>query len=339
VQAIDDDNTTGNFTGQHFALKDRRGTLDGGLADILHGLRQSGIRLILADLPAAALLALADLPEAQDTTIFNLQAMEDSLRGADCRANILHTAPSLAMLADGLAQYLVLKRWTNIFLVVGPSLADRDYAAAIRAAIAKFRLHLVAEKPWTYQPGAKLTDSGHFSTIAQIAEFTQGVHYDVLIVADRIGAFGDSLSYTTTEPRPVAGTQGLVPSAWTPVHGEWGAVQMQNRFRHHFGRPMGDQDYAAWLAVRAIGEAATRVASADPAMIAGYLRSDAFALPGYKGEPLSFRPWDGQLRQAILLADTVALVSVSPQTGFLHPLTDLDSLGVDRPESQCHAQR
>jgi hypothetical protein len=30
-----------------------------------------------------------------------------------------------------------------------------------------------------------------------------------------------------------------------------------------------------------------------------------------------------------------ALVTTSPQDGFLHPVTDLDSLGYDRPESRC----
>jgi hypothetical protein len=29
---------------------------------------------------------------------------------------------------------------------------------------------------------------------------------------------------------------------------------------------------------------------------------------------------------------------VSPQDGFLHPVTTLDTLGYDRPETKCHLQ-
>jgi hypothetical protein len=41
------------------------------------------------------------------------------------------------------------------------------------------------------------------------------------------------------------------------------------------------------------------------------------------------------LRQPILLFDGRNTVSVSPQEGFLHPDTTLDTLGVDRPETKC----
>jgi len=99
---------------------------------------------------------------------------------------------------------------------------------------------------------------------------------------------------------------------------------------------MTDRDYAAWMAVRAVGEAATRSKSIDPAVIAAFIRSDQFELAAYKGAPLTFRPWDGQLRQPVLLADPRSLVSVSPQPGFLHQFSELDTLGIDRPETKCH---
>jgi ABC transporter substrate binding protein (PQQ-dependent alcohol dehydrogenase system) len=339
VQGIADDNTTGQFVGQHFDLKDRRLPVGGDAEVAFRQLVREGSHLILAALPAATLLALADLPEAKDVVLFNVQATDDDLRGATCRPNVLHTAPSRAMLADALVQYLILKKWETVFLVTGPTEADRAFAAAIKRSIAKFRAHLVAEKAWTYEPGAKRTDSGHYAVAAQVAEFTQGVpHYDILIVADEDDQFGDTLSYATVEPRPVAGTQGLIPSAWSQPHQEWGAIQLQNRFLGRFGRPMTDRDYAAWLAVRAIGEAATRTGTTDLRQIGDYLRGDQFQLPGYKGEPLSFRPWDGQMRQAVLLSDSHALVSVSPQSGFMHPVTDLDTLGMDRPESRCNVR-
>jgi ABC transporter substrate binding protein (PQQ-dependent alcohol dehydrogenase system) len=338
VQAIADDNTTGQFVGQRFEIKDARVPADGDVRAAFETLIGEGQRLILADLPAASLLALADLPEAKDVTLFNVGSEDDDLRGTNCRANVLHTAPSRAMLADALVQYLILKKWQDVFLVVGPTDADHAYAAAIKRSITKFRAHLVAEKAWTFAPGAKRADSGHYAVAAQVAEFTQGVSYDILVVADEDDEFGDYLSYATVLPRPVAGTQGLVPSAWSRPHQEWGATQLQNRFLQRFSRPMTNRDYGAWLAVRAIGEAATRSGSTAPRQIDGYMRSDPFELPGYKGEALSFRSWDGQMRQAILLSDSHVLVSVSPQAGFLHPSSGLDTLGMDRPESQCHVR-
>ncbi len=240
------------------------------------------------------------------------------------------------MLADALIQYLAAKRWLGILLVVGRGHGDREFAEDIRHAAKKFGARIVQEKPWTFIPGARRTDTGHFAIQAEVASFTQGFSYDVLVVADEEDEFGDQLLYRTSDPRLVAGTHGLVPSAWARPHEQWGATQLQERFLHRAKRWMTDRDYAAWMAVRAIGEAATRSKSTGPAAVAAFLRSHRFELAGYKGARLSFRPWDGQLRQPILLADARSLVSVSPPPGrFLHQFSELDTLGVDKPETKC----
>lgn len=333
--AIADDGTTGHFTGQSFELVEAVVPAGGDAGAAFRDLTARGIRLIVTDLAAPELLSVAALPEAAQVTIFNTGAPDDRLRGADCRANILHLLPSRAMLADALVQYLAAKRWRDLLLVVGDGDGDREFAGDIRHAAQKFRAHIVEEKPWTFVPGARRTDTGHFGIQAEVARFTQGISYDVLVVADEEDAFGDDLSYRTFDPRPVAGTQGLVPSAWARPHEQWGATQLQNRFLHQAKRWMTDRDYAAWMAVRAIGEAATRSTSTDPAVISAFLRSDGFELAAYKGARLSFRSWDGQLRQPVLLADARSLVSVSPQPGFLHQFSELDTLGIDKPETKC----
>jgi ABC transporter substrate binding protein (PQQ-dependent alcohol dehydrogenase system) len=332
---IADDETTGHFTGQSFTLTEAIVPQDG---DVLEGLRElatNGIRLIVTDLPATKLLSAAAAPEAAAITFFDAGSTEDRLRGEDCRANILHLLPSRAMLADALVQYLVAKRWQDLLLAVGHSGGDREFADDVRHAALKFQARIVQEKPWTFVPGARRTDTGHFAIQAEVARFTQGVTYDVLVVADEADEFGDYLSYRTFSPRPVAGTQGLVPTAWARPHEQWGATQLQERFLRQAKRWMTDRDYAAWMAVRAIGEAATRSNSTDPAAIAAYMRSDRFELAAYKGARLSFRSWDGQLRQPVLLADARSLVSVSPQPGFLHQFSELDTLGIDKPETKC----
>jgi ABC transporter substrate binding protein (PQQ-dependent alcohol dehydrogenase system) len=332
---VADNETTGHFTGQSFTLAEAIVQNDGDVAAGLRGLAARGIRLVVTDLAAATLLSVAGLPEAAEITFFDAGTADDRLRGRDCHANILHLLPSRAMLADALVQYLVAKRWQELLLVVGHGDGDRELAGDIRHAALKFQAHIVEEKPWTFVPGARRTDTGHFAIQAEVARFTQGIKYDVLVVADEADEFGDYLSYRTFAPRPVAGTQGLTPSAWARPHEQWGATQLQERFLHQANRWMTDRDYAAWMAVRAIGEAATRSKSADPAAIVSFIRSDRFELAAYKGARLSFRPWDGQLRQPILLADARSLVSVSPQPGFLHQFSELDTLGVDKPETKC----
>ncbi|TCZ64893.1 ABC transporter substrate-binding protein [Roseicella aquatilis] len=339
-----DNETTGRFTGQRFALEERivRGPEEA--LEALRGLAAAGIRLVVADLPAPLLLRAAGLPEAEGVTLLNTGAPDDALRNEACRRNLLHILPSRAMLADALAQYLAVKRWRNLVLAVGPEEGDRLYAEAMRRAARKFGLRLVADRAWTYDPGAQRTDTGHLSIAAEAARFTQGTPaHDVLVVADEAGqggggwggGWGDGLAYRTTEPRPIAGTHGLTPTLWSRVHEQWGATQLQRRFRARAGRWMTPRDHAGWLALRAIGEGATRARSTDPAAVLEAMRGPEFGLAGFKGTRLTFRDWDGQLRQPVLLAEPRALVSVSPQPGFQHQFSELDTLGTDRPETRC----
>lgn len=334
---ITDDNTTGHFTGQSFELVESVAPTD-DVTIASRDLAAKGVRLIVTDLDAAKLLTVASMPEAAQTTVFDAAAADDRLRAGDCRANVLHLLPSRAMLADALVQYLVVKRWANLLLIVGHSYGDREFANDVKHAALKFQAHIVEEKPWTFVPGARRTDTGHFAIQAEVARFTQGISYDVLVVADEEDEFGDDLLYRTFDPRPVAGTQGLVPTAWARPHEQWGATQLQDRFLRQAKRWMTDRDYAAWMAVRAIGEAASRTQSTDPAVISKFLLSNRFELAAYKGARLTFRSWDGQLRQPVLLADARSLVSVSPQPGFLHEFSELDTLGVDKPETKCRMQ-
>ena len=334
--AIADTNTTGRFTNQHFSLQvataSDADTLQKNFAQAL----AAGKRLFVTDLPADLLLKIADTKDAAKAVILDATSEDDRLRGADCRANTLHILPSRAMLADALMQYLVTKSWTRIMLLVGRDPEDALYADAIRHAAEKFQITVRADRPWTFNPASQQADTGHYQVNDEVVKATQGATYDVLVVADEADNFGDDLAYRTDAPRPIAGTQGLVPAAWSRAMDEYASTQLQTRFFHATGRGMTPRDYGGWLAVRAIGEAATRAGTADPAKIIAYLHGPDFTVSGYKGPELTFRPWDGQLRQPVLLADDRSLVSISPQPGFLHQTNDLDSLGVDQPETSCH---
>ena len=327
---IDDDNTTGEFTGQHFNLKKFIVPLDGNIVDTFNKELADKFEYVVVNLPSEKVNQLADLPAAKQMLLFDVATSDDALRNEQCRSNVLHFLPSRAMRADALAQYMMKKRWDKWFLVIGPNQEDRLFADAIKRAAKRFGMNIVAEKNWEHTYDARRTAQ------SDVAVFTQADDdYDVLVVADEQGQFGEYLDYRTWIPRPVIGTQGLIATAWHRTHEQWGAVQIQNRFKEKAGRWMEEQDYAAYLAVRAIGEAATRTGSNEIKQVKDYMLSDAFALQGYKGNPLSFRSWDGQLRQPVLLAAPRSLVAVAPIEGFLHPKTELDTLGYDQPESQC----
>ena len=81
----------------------------------------------------------------------------------------------------------------------------------------------------------------------------------------------------------------------------------------------------------------SRASTADPEGVRNYALSDEFELAAFKGQKVTFRDWNGQLRQPILLYDGSITVSVSPQEGFLHQVSPLDTLGLDRAESSCQA--
>lgn len=326
---INDDNTTGEFTGQQFNLTTVIAPTDGNIVDTFNKALANKFQYVVVNLAAEQLNRLADLPEAKSMLLFDVATRDDALRNEQCRSNVLHLLPSRAMRADALAQYMMKKRWSKWFLVIGATEEDRLFADALKRAAKRFGMKIVAEKTWEHTFDARRT------TQSDVAVFTQIDDYDVLVVADEQGEFGEYLDYRTWNPRPVIGTQGLIAAAWHKTHEQWGAVQIQNRFKEKAGRWMEEQDYAAYLAVRAIGEAATRSLANDLAHVKDYMLSEAFALNGYTGTPLSFRSWDGQLRQPVLLAAPRSLVAVAPIEGFLHPKTELDTLGYDQPESHC----
>lgn len=327
--AIDDNNTTGQFTGQQFVLKKFIVPLDGNVVDAFNNDVGSRYAYVVVNLPADLLNKIADLPAAKQKLLFDAATIDDALRNEQCRNNVTHILPGRAMRADALAQYMMKKRWNKWFLVVGANEEDRLFADALKRAAKRFGMKIIEEKTWEHTYDARRTAQ------SDVAVFTQVDDYDVLVVADEQGQFGEYLEYRTWNARPVIGTQGLIATAWHRTHEQWGAVQIQNRFKERAGRWMEEQDYAAYLAVRAIGEAATRTKSGDLQAVKDYMLSDAFALQGYKGNPLSFRSWDGQLRQPVLLAAPRSLVAVAPIEGFLHPKTELDTLGYDQPESTC----
>ena len=334
--AIEDNNTTGSFLGQSFTIEDVPLKPGDDPVAALNKLVAQGIFFVLADVPADSLLALADAAKDKGVLLFNTSAPDDSLREENCRADVFHVAPSYSMLADGLAQYLVWKQWTRWLLIKGSHPQDELYAGALRHAARKFGAKIVEERVYEDTGGGRRSDSGSVQTQRLIPVATQNAPaYDVLIAADESEVFANYLPFRTWDPRPVAGSAGLEPTSWDGTHEQWGAIQLQNRFMKLAARRMNARDNNAWVAVRMIGEAATRTGSNNPKAIRDYLTGPDFAIAAFKGQKQTLRPWNQQLRQPILLGDGRMIVSVSPQEGFLHQTSELDTLGFDEPETKC----
>jgi ABC transporter substrate binding protein (PQQ-dependent alcohol dehydrogenase system) len=337
--AIEDNNTTGKFLNQHFTLVEFRLKDGDDAAKAAVALADRDIAFVITDLPADALLKAADAVRDRGTVLLNAGAIDDRLREEDCRANVIHAAPTRSMLADGLAQYLVWKQWKRWMLVVGSHDEDRRFAEALRRSATRFGAKIVQERVFEDTGGARRTDSGVTLIQRQMPVFTQQAPvYDVLVAADESEVFASYLPYRTWDPRPVAGSAGLIPKSWDAAQDQWGAVQMQNRFLKLNSRRMTALDMQAWTAARMIGEAASRVNSSDRKMVLDFLKGPDFSIAAFKGQRLTLRDWNLQLRQPILLVDGRMVVSVSPQEGFLHQVSELDTLGVDQPETRCKLQ-
>ena len=328
--ALRDSKVIGRALGLKLRLQRAGGAGPAELAAAARKLRdEAGVRFFIVDADAAALRALADALRDDGVLLFNVSETADALRRADCRANLMHVIPSLSMLTDAMAQYLVLRNWRRILLLRGELPADAELAGAFTRSAKKFGLTIAAVKQFV------LSNDPRERGRNNIRLLTAAPDHDVIFLADTWGEFGRYVPYQTHKPRPVAGTEGLIAGAW---HWSWerhGAPQLNQRFERKAGREMQDADWAAWAGVRLIVEALVRTRSTDFAALEAYLKGDALTFDAYKGNPASFRPWNNQLRQPLLLHTHNAVAERAPVDRFLHRTDILDTLGIDEPESVC----
>ena len=328
---IKDNKTTGAFLGHKYSLESIVVEPGGDLSAAVKR-AASMSKLIVVNAPADVMLRIADMVETKNALLFNAASQVDDLRNTDCRANVLHTMPSHAMRADALAQFLKKKRWTKLALITGSKPSDMAFGNAIRRSGTKFQLKIVDDRTWEYNADIRR------NAAQEVPLYTQKLaEHDVLVVADEVHDFGRYFKYNTWEPKLIAGSEGLAPMTWSPVVEQWGAVQLQNRFKKSAERGMLSVDYGAWAAVRTVGEAVTRAKTADADALRAFILSDKFKLGGHKGRPMNYRAWNGQLRQTIPLVHPRAVVAMAPLEGYLHQRTELDTLGLDKPESACKA--
>jgi ABC transporter substrate binding protein (PQQ-dependent alcohol dehydrogenase system) len=331
LTGLKDNQTTGKFLGQTYELE----VVDVWLGDDANSAAQELLAkspYLILDAPAEIQTEIARLDAASGAILFNASEGDIALRDASCSANLLHTLPSDAMRTDALAQLFVKKRWNDVVMIAGTYPEDVAYAAAMRRSLTKFGLKLQGEKEWAFDADMRRNAKD------EVPLFTQDFgDYDAMVLADEVHDFGRYVLYNTWEARPVTGSEGLSALTWSPVIEQWGAAQLQSRFEKQHARQIQSRDYAAWAAIRTLGEAVTRTNAGDVDTLRAYILGPDFELAGFKGRPLTYRTWNGQLRQPIALAHPRALVAQAPLDGFLHQTNELDTLGIDKPESKCEA--
>jgi ABC transporter substrate binding protein (PQQ-dependent alcohol dehydrogenase system) len=312
-----------------FSLERGSGKTAADLISEVERLWTAGIRFFLIDADAAVVNAVAEATKDRELLLLNVSEPADILRGSGCWAHLAHTIPSHAMLTDALAQFLAARKWRDVLVLKGPLPVDAAFAQAFEASARRFGVRVVKARDFVLGNDPREREKNN------VALMTAEGDYDVVFLADTEGEFGRYVPYQTNLASPVIGTEGLIAEAWHWAWERHGAPQLNQRFEKYAKRQMTGTDWAAWAAIKAIVESVVRTKSADFKTVRAYLLGDEMTLDGYKGTPSSFRPWDNQLRQPVLLRTHNAVIERAPIKGFLHPTENMDTLGYDRGDRRC----
>jgi ABC transporter substrate binding protein (PQQ-dependent alcohol dehydrogenase system) len=312
-----------------FALARARVADGAAMVAEIRRMKEQGVEIFLLDAPDAMVAEVARETREDGIVLFNTTAGGDSLRNDDCQAHLFHTAASRAMLADALAQHLQERKWRRVLVLEGPYREDAEMVAAFERAADLFGLEVTKKRSFVLGNDPRAREMNDLDFL------TGRARYDVVFVADVDGEFALGVPYATQDPAPVVGAAGLVPRVWHWSYTRHGAPQVHGRFERMHHRRMGEADWGAWIAMKIIGEAVARTKSRARDDIVAYLRSDGMRIDGSKGPGMSFRPWNNQLRQPIMLATGDWVTARAPIEGFKHRTNDLDTLGHEERESTC----
>lgn len=327
--AVIDSNKSSKFLNQNYNLITKISYDENELIQAFEEFVKNKNSYVILNVEDELLKKLIANPLSKDVLLINAGSQSTDLRRDYCNKNLIHTIASNAMLYDGLVQFLVKRNFKNIFLISGTNPKDIQISDDIKRSVKKFGANIIKEKVWENNTDIRRRATEEFPV------FTQAKDYDVIVVADYYGDFGESIYFNSWLPRPIAGTQGLTPVTWNKVIESNGAAQMQSRFEGFASRWMESKDFSNWVAVRTIISSIMKTKTADLKTNLDFIYSDDFDVAAYLGRKLSFRDYNGQLRMPISLVQPRALISTSPQEGFLHPITDLDTLGIAPFEMKC----
>ena len=297
--------------------------------DILNHINKNNIRIVLLDFPAPELLNIVNKISNLNIAVINVSSKNNELRSFNCHKNLFHTIPSDRMLTDSLAQYLSDKKWRKVLILTGPLEIDKAKSASFIESAKQFGLKIIDNKSFLLGNDPRARDQNDLDFL------TGSAKYDAVYISDTHREFSYKVPFATHIPSAVIGSSGLTPRAWHWSYLRHGAPQVHGRFERMNKRRMTEEDWAAWVGMRAIAEALVRFKNNENFSFQDAFVSEKFKLDGSKGPVLNFRKWNRQLRQPIMLSTDNWVTSIAPLESFVHRVNNLDTIGIDSKTSKC----
>jgi ABC-type branched-subunit amino acid transport system substrate-binding protein len=320
---LDDANALATLFGKRLRLETEAPRADGQTG---RALARAGALAVVGGVGPGGGEAL--LQAATDgTTVLNVGAPDDRLRNEGCERRAFHVMPSVAMYADALTQVLIEQRKLTRWSVTGDgSPRGAEIEAAARRSVAR--------------RGGTVTGDAAGADVLLLAVDDRGVDAGVARAIaegrrpDRIAGIGEAGIRL-----PAERAAGLWAVGWHYELERFSARELNGRFRRRWNAPMTETSWAAWAALKLVGEAVVRAGAGDGAALAAFLES-APPFDGHKGEALTFRRWDHQLRQPLYVAGPRKREDIGGPLGPFAVLADvggknLDALGTAMADSRC----
>ena len=313
-----------------FKLMDMRiKNIDTAADEILNHIHKNNIKIVLLDFPASELINIVSKISDLNIAVINISSKNNELRSFNCNKNLFHTIPSERMLTDSLAQYLSDKKWRKVLILTGPLEIDKSKSVSFIESAKQFGLKIVDNKSFLLGNDPRARDQNDLDFL------TGSAKYDAVYISDTHGEFSYKVPFATHIPSTVLGSSGLTPRAWHWSYLRHGAPQVHGRFERMNKRRMTEEDWAAWVGMRAIAEALVRFKNNENFSFQDAFVSEEFKLDGSKGPVLNFRKWNRQLRQPIMLSTDNWVTSIAPLESFVHRVNNLDTIGIDSKTSKC----
>ena len=313
-----------------FKLMDMRiKNIDTAADEILNHIHKNNIKIVLLDFPASELINIVSKISDLNIAVINISSKNNELRSFNCNKNLFHTIPSERMLTDSLAQYLSDKKWRKVLILTGPLEIDKAKSVSFIESAKQFGLKIVDNRSFLLGNDPRARDQNDLDFL------TGSAKYDAVYISDTHREFSYKVPFATHIPSAVIGSSGLTPRAWHWSYLRHGAPQVHGRFERMNKRRMTEEDWAAWVGMRAIAEALVRFKNNENFSFQDAFVSEEFKLDGSKGPVLNFRKWNRQLRQPIMLSTDNWVTSIAPLESFVHRVNNLDTIGIDSKTSKC----
>ena len=297
---------------------------------IYNHILENNIKIIITDLPKNELLKVVTKVSDLNISLMNISERDNSIRSEQCHENLFHIIPSNRMLTDSLAQYLSDKKWRKVLILTGPLKEDEEKSNSFKESAKQFGLKVVDERKFLLGNDPRARDQNDLDFL------TGSNKYDAVYISDTHREFSYKVPFATQQPAAVVGSAGLIARAWHWSYLRHGAPQVHGRFERMHNRRMTEENWASWVAMRMIAEALVRFKSDEKETnLNEVFNNPQFKIGGSKGPALTFRPWNRQLRQTIMISSENWVTSIAPLEGFVHRDNNLDTIGMDAKTSNC----